>query len=463
MTFPLGLTVRDLPCLVVGDGRDAIGHAGRLGALGARVALMTSRAPALEPAGVDWLAPTESGLDAYRLVLVLSDPPLSVERVRKAVAADALVYVLGRPELSNIELPATIARGALSLALSGGPGPVLAALAERAWSVLPAGTDALLAWARRHEVDIAAAVPRHDARERLWNDLLDGPAAESVLSGHEADADRWLTERLRAGHGRVPAGEVYLIGGGPGDPDLLTLKALRLLRRADVVLYDRLVAPAIVELARDDAERVYVGKSRNVHPVPQDSINALLVHYARQGKRVARLKGGDPFIFGRGGEELETLMEEGITFQVVPGVTAASGCAAYAGIPLTHRDYAQSCIFVTGHRKHGRLDLDFAPLVQPQQTVVFYMGLQGLDELAAGLIAHGMRPDMPAALVQQGTTSNQRVIRETIETLPEAARASGVVAPTLVIVGDVVRLRDKLAWFEGRESGSGLWPPVERS
>ena len=242
-------------------------------------------------------------------------------------------------------------------------------------------------------------------------------------------------------------GEVYLVGAGPGDPELLTLRALKLMERAEVMLYDNLVSDAVLELVPAGVERIYVGKQRANHTLRQEEINDLLVRHARAGRRVLRLKGGDPFMFGRGGEEIDSLAANGIPFEVVPGITAALGVAAFAGIPLTHRDYAQACLFVTGHLKDGSMDLDWPALARPRQTVVVYMGLLGLPILCAKLIEHGQSPDLPAAVVQQGTAPTQRVVTGTLATLPELAERAALHGPTLIIVGDVVRLRERLNWF----------------
>lgn len=250
-------------------------------------------------------------------------------------------------------------------------------------------------------------------------------------------------------------GCVQLVGAGPGDPELLTLRAVRLLAQADVVVYDHLVSPQILAFVAPQAERLYAGKQCKHHSLPQTDINELLVRLARQGRRVVRLKGGDPFVFGRGGEEIEALAAQGVDFEVVPGITSACGVSCYAGIPLTHRDHAQACLFVTGHLKDGSADLDWVALTRPRQTVVIYMGLGALPEICAQLVRHGQSPHMPAAVVQQGTTPDQRVVTGTLSDLDQRVAAAGLVSPCLIIVGEVVRLHAKLAWYDGSAAHAG--------
>jgi len=249
-------------------------------------------------------------------------------------------------------------------------------------------------------------------------------------------------------------GRVYLVGAGPGDPELLTLRAVRLLQKADVVVYDHLVSSAVLDFVAKNAQRIYAGKRRNEHTMRQEQINALLVKLALEGKQVVRLKGGDPFIFGRGGEELQTLAAQGVAFEVVPGVTAASGVSSYAGIPLTHRDYAQSCTFVTGHLKDGSADLDWPSLVRPRQTVVIYMGLGGLPEICRQLILHGAPRDLPIAVVQDGSISTQKVVTGTISNIPERVAQAKLKSPCLTLIGEVVKLHDSLAWFSPATSSA---------
>ena len=314
-------------------------------------------------------------------------------------------------------------------------------------TLFPSAYGRLAQLAQRFRQQVKSTFPSINQRRVFWENIFQGDVAESVFSGRDEEAAQLLQQRLADQSGKRYQGEVYLVGAGPGDPDLLTFRALRLMQQADVVLHDRLVAPAIIDLCRRDADRIYVGKARANHAVPQEEINKLLVRLAKEGKRVLRLKGGDPFIFGRGGEEIEELAAHGIPFQVVPGITAANGCSAYAGIPLTHRDYAQSVRFVTGHLKDGSSNLAWADLVTPGQTLVFYMGLVGLPDICKGLIEHGRAATTPVALVQQGTTSNQKVLIGTLASMPELVASTPIKPPTLVIVGEVVNLHDKLKWF----------------
>ncbi|QCI13410.1 uroporphyrinogen-III C-methyltransferase [Pseudomonas putida] len=395
-----------------------------------------------------------SDLDGCRLVIAATDDSgLNAQVSADAQARSLPVNVVDAPALCTVIFPAIVDRSPLVIAVSsGGDAPVLARLIRaklEAW--IPSAYGELAGLAARFRHKVKRLYPDVNQRRGFWETVFQGPIAERQLAGQGAEAER-LLQAMVDGAPVQQGGEVYLVGAGPGDPDLLTFRALRLMQQADVVLYDRLVAPAIIEMCRRDAERIYVGKRRADHAVPQEQINRLLVDLAQQGKRVLRLKGGDPFIFGRGGEEIEELAEQGIPFQVVPGITAASGCSAYGGIPLTHRDYAQSVRFVTGHLKDGTSNLPWDDLVAPAQTLVFYMGLVGLPTICAELIRHGRAASTPAALVQQGTTRNQRVFTGTLADLPDLVAQHEVHAPTLVIVGEVVQLRDKLAWFEGAQN-----------
>ncbi|MCY1345763.1 Siroheme synthase [compost metagenome] len=454
--LPLFHNLKSRPVLVVGGGEVALRKARLLAEAGASLRVVAPEILA-ELRGlardVAQRGYRDSDLDGAVLAIAATDDePLNAQVSRDAQARGVPVNVVDSPALCTVIFPAIVDRSPLLVAVSsGGDAPVLARLIRaRIETWIPATYGQLAGLAKKFRARVKAALPDVQQRRVFWEDVFQGQIAESLFAGKPGEGERLLEEKL-AGAAPRALGEVYLVGAGPGDPDLLTFRALRLMQQADVVLYDRLVAPAIIELCRRDAERIYVGKQRAEHALPQEQINQRLVDLARQGKRVLRLKGGDPFIFGRGGEEIEELAAQGIPFQVVPGITAASGCAAYAGIPLTHRDHAQSVRFVTGHLKDGSCDLPWADLVAPGQTLVFYMGLVGLPLICEQLIRHGRAADTPAALVQQGTTSRQRVFTGTLADLPALVARHDVHAPTLVIVGEVVRLRDKLAWFEGQQ------------
>ncbi len=360
------------------------------------------------------------------------------------------VNVVDTPDLCTFVMPSIIDRSPVMVAVStGGASPVLGRLLrQKLETTIPASYGQLARLAKAFRDKVKRKFKNGDDRRMFWEKVLEGPIAEMMIAGKETQATAALEKALESAGETMPGhGEVYLIGGGPGDPDLLTFKALRLMQQADVVVYDRLVSSEVLELVRRDAERIYAGKEKGEHAIPQEGINDLLVRLAKEGKRVCRLKGGDPFIFGRGGEEIETLMDEGVPFQVVPGITAASGCATYSGFPLTHRDYSQSVTFVTGHLKDGTINLNWPALAQPKQTIVFYMGLHGVQTICEQLIANGLPVSTPAALIQQGTTRHHRTLIGNLETLPDIVESNQVKAPTLIVVGEVVKLHEKLDWF----------------
>ena len=370
-----------------------------------------------------------------------------------AQQANMLSNVVDDPGFSTVIFPSIVDRSPIQVAISsGGDAPVLVRLLRtRFESLLPAGMSKLGSLAGSFRERVKAKFSNGADRKAFWEEVFYGPIAEQAYANNLEEAERLLAHKLE-NTDEFKTGEVYLVGGGPGDPDLLTFKALRLMQQADIVLYDRLVSPEVLNLVRRDATRIYVGKTAGDHPVTQDNINQKLVDYALEGNRVVRLKGGDPFIFGRGGEEIETLAEHGIPFQVVPGITAASGCASYAGIPLTHRDHAQSVRFITGHLRSGKMDLNWPELVQPNQTLVFYMGLSGMEAICQGLKDHGLDASTPAALIEKGTTDKQQVFVGDLDSLPSIVRHAGAKAPTLIIVGHVVSLQSKLAWFNNPDN-----------
>lgn len=458
--LPLFFQLHDKPCLIVGGGVVAQRKAILLVKAGARIAVVAqSVCASLEELVLSNGGSVRQGdyvtsdLAGKLLVIAATDDDSLNQRVfEDAQRRQIAVNVVDNPELCSFIFPAIVDRSPIMVAVSsGGRAPVLVRLLRaKIESFIPSAYGKLAKLVGAFREHVKQRFHNTQQRKNFWEQVLQGPIAEAVLAGDDDGAERMLREQLMQSSPSSFQGEVYLVGAGPGDPDLLTFKALRLIQKADVVLYDRLVAEPIVDLARRDAERIYVGKSRSNHSVPQQDINQLLVTLAKQGKRVLRLKGGDPFIFGRGGEEIEQLAQHNIPFQVVPGITAASGCAAYAGIPLTHRDYAQSVRFVTGHLKNDSTDLPWEELVHKQQTVVFYMGLVGLPQICRQLIAHGRSKDTPIALIQQGTTKKQRVIISTLADMPEEITKTQVKAPTLIIVGEVVTLSNKLRWFSSK-------------
>jgi uroporphyrin-III C-methyltransferase / precorrin-2 dehydrogenase / sirohydrochlorin ferrochelatase len=463
--LPAFLNIKDKPCLVVGGGGVAARKARLLLKAGGQVTVLApdlgstmSQLAAqgkivhrVQQLNADALGSFDLLNDYFLVIAATSDAAVNQQLYTAAQARGIPINVVDQPALCSFILPSIIERAPITVAVSsGGASPILARLLRaRLEAFIPAAYGRLAALAGRFRAKVKQRFSRPEARRRFWEKVLQGPIAEMMMAGRDEAAHQALEAALdHTAPESLAYGEVYLVGAGPGDPDLLTFRALRLMQQADVVVYDRLVTPVILELVRREAERIYAGKSRDQHVLPQETINDLLVRLAREGKRVLRLKGGDPFVFGRGGEEIETLAASMIPFQIVPGITAANGCAAYAGIPLTHRDFAQSCIFVTGQLKDGSVDLNWPMLVQPRQTIVVYMGLLGVEVLCRELITHGMNAATPAALIEQGTTPHQRVLVGTLTTLPDIVKKAQARAPTLIIIGEVVQLHNKLAWFE---------------
>ena len=456
--FPIFLDLKNRRCLIVGGG-DVATRKGRM--LSKAGAILRVVAPEISTELRELVAQHQGELllreyhenDINDCVLAVA--ATDIHELNKRISDDAKqknipVNVVDTPALCTYITPAIIDRSPLMIAISsGGEAPVLARLVRaKLEALIPMSYGVLANLASRWRDRVKVRFDNGDSRRKFWEKILQGPAAELAMNGQSEQADKILADEIANEDASLTKGEVYLVGGGPGDPELLTLRALRLMQQADVVLYDRLVSDGVMDLVRRDAERIYVGKRRSEHAMQQENINQLLVDLAKQGKRVLRLKGGDPFIFGRGGEEIELLAQNNIPFQVVPGITAASGCAAYAGIPLTHRDYAQSVRFVTGHLKDDSINVQWPELANPTQTIVFYMGLVGLKDICESLIAHGREPATPVALIERGTTQQQRVLIADLATIAALVESQEVHAPTLFIVGDVVKLHENLKWFK---------------
>ncbi len=456
--FPLFLKLKQQNCLVIGAGEIAARKIELLARAGAVITVIANEiSPAVANMQDSYLLSIKekafevSDINNFRLVVSATNNATTNQLVADTASKRNIpVNVVDNPALCSFIFPAIIDRSPIIAAVSsGGASPVLARLLRaKIESIIPPAFGQLAHLAEKYRGHVKKQITEPSQRRIFWEDVLQGGIAELIFSGKKQQAEEQLKIRIANTETTQNTGEVYLVGAGPGDPDLLTFRALRLMQQADVVVYDRLVSTGILDLTRRDSEKIYVGKQRQNHSLPQGSINELLASLAKQGKRVVRLKGGDPFIFGRGGEEIETLLEQNINFQVVPGITAASGCATYAGIPLTHRDHAQSCTFVTGHLKDGSIDLNWQQLSAPNQTIVFYMGLSGLKRICQSLMNYGCPKDHPIAIIQQGTTANQRVITGTLDTLAEKIADKGIKAPTLIIVGTVVTLHDKLKWFK---------------
>lgn len=448
--LPLHFDLKAQRCLVVGGGEIALRKVSLLVSAGADIKLV---APLIHQ-GITDLAKSSrilierrkydlSDLEGACLVIAATND----RSVNQQVSEDARrrmtpVNVVDTPDLCTVIFPGIIDRSPVLMSVSsGGRSPVLTrALREKLETLIPQGYSRLAEFLGSMRAELKNRFKDSNQRRHFVENFLNSSESQEVMEGNTARAEKLFQDETTP----LVRGEVYLVGAGPGDPDLLTLKALQLMQKADVVLYDNLVSDTVLARVRRDAEFRYVGKRQKDHSMTQEVLNELLVRLASEGKKVLRLKGGDPFIFGRGGEELEQLVANKIPFHVVPGITAASGCASYAGIPLTHRDYSQSVRFVTGHPKDGEVNLAWQEFAHPNQTIVFYMGLSGLKRICENLIQYGRKPSTPIAIISKGTLPDQQVIIGTLETLHQKVEEAGVKAPTLIIVGEVVKLHASL-------------------
>lgn len=457
--LPIFVQIKNQPCLIVGGGVVAARKADLFIKAGADVTviapeLKTEMRHHLDQGLIAW----HPGVFSEQAMVLIASPKYVIAATNQQAINESVyqycqahkipVNVADQTEFCDYILPSIVDRSPVTIAVStGGRSPILARLMKaRLEAMIPAGFGRLadLLGTYRYKVKDTFATP--EKRKLFWEKLLQSSFVDKAVQGREKEAEYILQHALDVESDQTLSekGEVYLIGAGPGDPDLMTFKAQRLLQQADVVLYDRLVAPEIVEMARREAERIYVGKKDKEHTLPQEEINQLIVDLAKQGKKVARLKGGDPYIFGRGAEEAELLVANDVPFEVVPGITAAAGCTAYAGFPLTHREFSQSVTFITGHQQQGANEIDYGRLAHSGDTMVFYMGVKNASKIQAGLISHGLPGDTPAAVIEKGTTPEQRVVTARLDNLSETIQQAAIKPPALIVVGNVIQVRDRL-------------------
>jgi uroporphyrin-III C-methyltransferase/precorrin-2 dehydrogenase/sirohydrochlorin ferrochelatase len=454
--FPVFLNIRDKPCLVVGGGSVALRKAELLLRAGAKVKVV---APEIQ-AGFRNLDPAPEciqqhfqpqHLDGIAIAIAATSEKDANENIsRLATERNIPVNVVDHPELCSFIVPAIVDRNPIIVAIgSSGAAPILARLTRtKIEALLPQALGKLGTLAKQYRQAVKDRFTNITERRRFWELIFEGEVADKVYRGDIKAGESQLRTMLASDAMDIASkGEVALVGAGPGDPELVTFKAARLLQRADVVVYDRLTSAEIVDLARRDAQKIYAGKAASSHSMAQEDINALLVKLAQEGKRVVRLKGGDPFVFGRGGEEISELMKHGISFQVVPGITSALGCSSYCGIPLTHRDFAQSVIFATGHLQKDSVNLNWKMLAQPHQTIVIYMGLRSLPTIAEKMIEHDVPPEMPVAVVHNATLPDQKILIGELADIADQVIAAKMTSPCLIIIGEVVRLHDQLNWY----------------